>query len=169
MDAARAPGESAIRRRRSRVVLISRRRYQVGDDALHRAGDGDKKARSPGRARRKPLKPFAQGRPDEFGGPVVTTLVWFFHFHARLRVHRGARLSLRPPIFQGGYVQAKRAQKLRRDREAVAIVFSSEQDMTLSPDLAIVICRSGCGSGFAENPGTNELCQLLGPSRNSRG
>jgi hypothetical protein len=52
------------------------------------ADDGGKKARSPGRVRRKPLKPFAQGRSDEFGVPVVTILVWFFHFHARLRVHR---------------------------------------------------------------------------------
>jgi len=41
--------------RRSRVVLISRRWYQVGDNATHCAGDGDNKARSPGRARYKPL------------------------------------------------------------------------------------------------------------------
>jgi len=26
--------------------------------------------------------------PGETGVTVVTTLVWFFHFHARLRVHR---------------------------------------------------------------------------------
>jgi len=30
----------------------------------HRTDDGDKKARSPGRARNKPLKPIAQGRPE---------------------------------------------------------------------------------------------------------
>jgi len=30
----------------------------------HRVDDGDKKARSPERARRKPLKPFARGKPD---------------------------------------------------------------------------------------------------------
>jgi hypothetical protein len=41
-------------------------------------GDGGKKARSPGRARRKPLKPFAQGMPGRSGVPVVTTLVCFF-------------------------------------------------------------------------------------------
>ena len=34
MDAARAPDESAIRRRRSRSVLIPRRWYQVGEDAF---------------------------------------------------------------------------------------------------------------------------------------
>ena len=44
--------------RRSRSVLIPRRWYQVGDDASHRADDGGNKARSPGRLRRKPLKPL---------------------------------------------------------------------------------------------------------------
>jgi len=44
------------RGRRSRVVLTPRRWRQVsGDNAT---GDGDKQARSPGRARRKPLKPL---------------------------------------------------------------------------------------------------------------
>jgi hypothetical protein len=52
----------------------------------HHAGDGGKKARSPERARKKPLKPIAQGRPDCFGEPVVTTLVSFFISDARLRV-----------------------------------------------------------------------------------
>jgi hypothetical protein len=42
--------------RRSRVVLTPRRWRQVG--AEDGAGDGDKQARSPGRARRKPLKPL---------------------------------------------------------------------------------------------------------------
>jgi hypothetical protein len=48
--------------RRSRVVLMPRRWHQVGDDASRIvACDGDKKARSPGRTRSKPLKPFACG------------------------------------------------------------------------------------------------------------
>jgi hypothetical protein len=50
--------------RRSRVVLTPRRWRQVARNDLR--GDGDKKARSPGRARRKPLKPFVQGMPDCF-------------------------------------------------------------------------------------------------------
>jgi hypothetical protein len=41
--------------RRSRVVLTPRRRRQVSGRTF--ADDGDKKARSPGRVRRKPLKP----------------------------------------------------------------------------------------------------------------
>jgi hypothetical protein len=41
-------------------------------------GNGGKKARSPGRARKKPLKPIAQGRPGISGEPVVTCLRAFY-------------------------------------------------------------------------------------------
>jgi hypothetical protein len=37
-----------------------------------------RKPGSPGRARRKPLKPFARGMPDCFGEPVVTNSCAFF-------------------------------------------------------------------------------------------
>jgi hypothetical protein len=60
--------------------------------ALH-AGDGDNKARSPERARSKPLKPFAQEKPDRFGVPVVTCLRAFYFLHARLRVRRASGFS----------------------------------------------------------------------------
>jgi hypothetical protein len=44
----------------------------------HRGGDGDNKARSPGRARRKPLKPLRrEGRIDS-GEPVVTNSYAFY-------------------------------------------------------------------------------------------
>jgi hypothetical protein len=49
------------------VVLTLRRWRQVGEKCL--AGDGDNKARSPGRARRKPLKPLRAGMPGESGEP----------------------------------------------------------------------------------------------------
>src|SRR4030081_1757755 len=63
--------------RRSRVVLMPRRRHQVlREDAQD---DGDKQARSPGRARRKPLKPLRAGMPGLTGELVVTTLVCFLH------------------------------------------------------------------------------------------
>jgi hypothetical protein len=58
MDADGADDEGAGGGRRSRVVLTPRRWRQVGDDASHYTDDGDKKARSPERARRKPLKPL---------------------------------------------------------------------------------------------------------------
>ena len=58
-------------------------------------GDGGKKARSPERARSKPLKPIAQEKPDRFGGPVVTNSCLLF-FDTRLRVRLSIRLFLRP-------------------------------------------------------------------------
>jgi len=47
---------SACRGRRSRVVLTPRRWRQAS--RRYPRGDGGKKARSPGRSRRKPLKPL---------------------------------------------------------------------------------------------------------------
>jgi hypothetical protein len=46
------------------VVLTPRRWRQVS--GKHPADDGDKKARSPGRSRRKPLKPLRAGMPGDF-------------------------------------------------------------------------------------------------------
>src|ERR1700753_1472911 len=58
--------------RQSRVVLTPRRWRQIGDDASHHADDGGKKARSPGRARRTPLKPSRAGMPGDPGELLVT-------------------------------------------------------------------------------------------------
>src|SRR6267142_4032369 len=66
--------------RRSRVVLTPRRWRQVcgvasaqpGLDKTYSADDGGKRARSPGRARRKPLKPLRAGMPGDSGVLVVT-------------------------------------------------------------------------------------------------
>ena len=65
------------RGRRSRVVLTPQGWRQVSHHDVR--GDGDNKARSPGRARRKPLKPSAQGRPASSGEPVVTNSCACFH------------------------------------------------------------------------------------------
>jgi hypothetical protein len=65
-----------FRGRRSRVVLTPRRRRQVGGG--NSASDGDKKARSPGRARNKPLKPLRAGMPGDPGATVVTCLRAFY-------------------------------------------------------------------------------------------
>src|SRR6516162_11459289 len=45
-----------------------------------------KRSWTPGRARRKPLKPLRGECRDAPVEPVATTLVWFSHFHARLWV-----------------------------------------------------------------------------------
>jgi hypothetical protein len=74
MDAGGAADESATCGRRSRVVLTPRRWRQVSRSAMsaltgltrgYPRGDGGKQARSPGRARRKPLKPLCAGMPGE--------------------------------------------------------------------------------------------------------
>ena len=72
--------------RQSRVVLTPRRWRQVRGNFPR--NDGGKKARSPGRARNKPLKPLRAGMP---GVPVD---LWWLHscatntLHTRLRVQR---------------------------------------------------------------------------------
>ncbi len=70
--------------RRSRVVLTPRRWRQVcgrqvsptgRGQATYSASDGGKRARSPGRARRKPLKPLRAGMPGDSGVLVVTRVL----------------------------------------------------------------------------------------------
>jgi hypothetical protein len=71
----------AERGRRSRVVLTPRRWRQVlRSDAQ---SDGDNKARSPGRARRKSLKPLRAGMPGCPGEPTVTTSCALYPFCTR--------------------------------------------------------------------------------------
>src|SRR3984957_8223848 len=82
--------------RRSRVVLTPRRWRQASQKYLR--GDGDKKARSPGRARRKPLKPLRrEGRV--FRWTCGDALACFLHFARGAAGAAGTRLSLRPLIF----------------------------------------------------------------------
>jgi hypothetical protein len=83
--------------RRSRVVLTPRRRRQVCGrqvgptgcgQVTYSANDGDKKARSPGRARRKPLKPLRAGTSGDSGVLVVTRVRSLpLQLHTRPRVH----------------------------------------------------------------------------------
>jgi hypothetical protein len=66
-----------------------------GDNATHYAC-GDNQARSPGRARHRPLKPFACGNAGFSGGLVVDLLVCFFTFTHEAAGALGARHSPRP-------------------------------------------------------------------------
>jgi hypothetical protein len=68
--------------RRSRVVLAPRRWRQVLEkqaSCKFLGGDGGKQARSPGRARNKPLKPLRAGMPGDPGATVVTNACAFYH------------------------------------------------------------------------------------------
>ena len=58
-------------------------------------GDGDKKARSPGRLRRKPLKPLRAGMPGDPGATVVTNARAFYTTRAAAGA-TGTRHSPRP-------------------------------------------------------------------------
>jgi hypothetical protein len=93
-------------RRRARRSALTRTAKPCGPDAptlafklatmlSHRAGDGGNKARSPGRARSKPLKPLrGEGRIDPTS-PVVTNSCVFYFTHEATGA-AGTRLSLRP-------------------------------------------------------------------------
>src|SRR5882724_990825 len=91
--------------RRSRVVPTPRRWRQVSRELFPR-GDGGKQARSPGRARRKPLKPL---RRECRVMPVCTCGDYarvLFHFAREAAGALRARHSLRP-LISGRMVHAK--------------------------------------------------------------
>src|ERR1019366_1895829 len=90
-----------------------------GTDKTMSAGDGDKQARSPGRARRKPLKPLRAGMPGESGGPVVTMLVCFVFIARETAGAAGTRHSPRPH-FSRRRVQAQLGRIAPRDRGVVS-------------------------------------------------
>jgi hypothetical protein len=74
--------ECAIGGRRSRVVLMPRRWRQILEKLTLLRDDGDNKARSPGRSRRKPLKPLRRE------GRVQPANLWWtnsYAFHFRIR------------------------------------------------------------------------------------
>jgi hypothetical protein len=62
------------------------------------------------------VKTIAQGRSGVSGEPVVTMLVWFFHFPREAAGAMGTRLSLRPLIFEDRTLKAKTRVNARRDR-----------------------------------------------------
>jgi hypothetical protein len=80
------------------------------------AGDGDKQARSPGRARRKPLKPLRGESRIASAGPVCSCAFLFAHFAHETAGAARTRLSLRPLISESGKLIANLARNTRRDR-----------------------------------------------------
>jgi hypothetical protein len=103
-----ATDERVLSGRRSRVVLTPRRWRQLammwrcrpfGPTRRHHAGMVARKPGSPGRARKNPLKPIAQGVPALSGEPVVTTLVCFLYLHAGLRVRLTRPAFPAPSVF----------------------------------------------------------------------
>jgi hypothetical protein len=78
--------------------------------------DGGKRARSPGRARHKPLKPLRAGMPGDSGVPVATTRV-LSTLHTGLRVQRAPGI---PHALLGAEDKCKpRAHRAARSRSRV--------------------------------------------------
>ena len=93
VDASGASDEGTNCGRRSRVVLTPRRWRQV--DGGNSVDDGGNKARSPRRARRKPLKPL-RGECRAFSGVTVVTNARVYYTTRAATGASGARHSLRP-------------------------------------------------------------------------
>ncbi len=97
-------------------------------DASHHAGDGGKKARSPRRARRKPLKPLRRGCRTASASPVCSCA---FLVSARAHETAGAartRHSLRPPFSEGHELSKARAKFVARTRICVTLSSSAKAD-----------------------------------------
>ena len=116
MDADGATDESTGCGRRSRVVLTPRRWRQVG--GINSAGDGGKRARSPGRARRKPLKPL-RGECRAFSGVTVVTNARVTYTPRAAAGASGARHSLRPLYREGRTVCKTRVLRAAGMRSCV--------------------------------------------------
>jgi len=71
-----------------------------------------------GESAEETVKTIAQGRPDETGEPVVTTLVCFLSFAREAAGAAGTRLSLRPLFFEG--MLAYLGRIVSRDRGGVS-------------------------------------------------
>ena len=83
------------------------------------ADDGGKQARSPGRARSKPLKPLRAGMPGDSGATVVTTLVCYQHTAHEAAGATGTRHSPRPLIFGAKDSCTTRAHRAAGSRSLV--------------------------------------------------
>jgi len=115
VDAHAAADDWRMRGRRSRVVLAPRRRAKVRETLDKRfAGDGGKKALSPGRARSKPLEPLrGQGRTIS-AEPVVLPRAFYC---TRTMGAAGTRHSLRPLYLDGGGLRQKLGHLVPRERD----------------------------------------------------
>jgi hypothetical protein len=113
VDVSGALTKAPTRGRRSRVVLTPRRWRQVGGS--NSASDGGKKARSPGRARNRPLKPL-RGECRTFSGVTVVTNACAYYHCARGcgRAERPAFPA--PSVFRGTLMATTRAHCAARMR-----------------------------------------------------
>src|SRR5713226_9004678 len=90
-----------------------------GLDKTISADDGGKRARSPGRARRKPLKPLRAGMPGDSGVLVYSCAFYQCKARTRLRVQRAPGV---PHALFGRKINANLGCFVLRDRETAFVV-----------------------------------------------
>src|SRR5258706_4220243 len=121
---------------------------QPGSDKTISADDGGKRARSPGRARNKPLNPLRAGMPGDPGGPVVATLVCNQHFAHEAAGAAGTRHSPRPQW--GREIFAWLGRIAPRDREVASDDTSAPHSQPSSPAKAGDPVFRGVSDGIAK-------------------
>src|SRR6202163_2379492 len=101
-------------------TLVSSSRSCVGPTGLRQnisADDGGKRARSPGRARYKPLKPLRAGMPGDSGVLVVARVRSITTIAHEAAGATGIRHSPRPP--RGREINEQLGRIAPRDREVM--------------------------------------------------
>jgi len=119
VDADGAFDEWRRRGRQSRVVLTPRRWRQVSQDVRNPRGDGGKKARSPGRARRKPLKPL-RGECRIASAALYARVRFLRSLHARPRMQRASGIPCALVIERRRIFGKPRAYRAARSRRCVS-------------------------------------------------
>jgi hypothetical protein len=125
------------------VVLTPRRWRQVGGS--NSASDGDKKARSPGRVRRKPLKPLRREGRTASAEPVCSCAFPCFHLHARPRVQRAPGFPCALFSKRAGRKDKTSRENTRRDSEVATQ--RSRSHARYLPSLHALLRVAGRGRG----------------------
>jgi hypothetical protein len=119
-----------------------------------RWSDGGKKARSPGRARRKPLKPLRAGMPGDPGATVVTTLVCYQTTAHEAAGALGTRHSPRPLFWakDSCTTRAHRAARMRKRGSHLVVVQSFSDPHGEERVFARLEPRGARGPSFETRP-----------------
>ena len=116
--------------RQNRVVLTPQRlasslaevlRARPGGQNLNPRGDGVKQARSPGRARYRPLKPLRRESRIASAGPVCSCACFCTILHTRPRVQRASGFPCALFLQRVRKFPANLGRNAPRDREGVSI------------------------------------------------
>src|SRR5229473_1192112 len=119
-------------------TLASSLRSRVGPTVLRQnisVDDGGKRARSPGRARHKPLKPLRAGTSGDSGVLVYSCAFYQYQVHTRLRVPRAPGV---PHALFGRKINQRLGRIARREVASVCLelrlaVIASEAKQSISP------------------------------------